>query len=130
MSNPAATLPAPERPPAAEVRGRVCLVTSAPISANPRLVKEADALAAAGHAVRVVSAQHSPWVVPWDEEVAAGKPWRHQPVRFDNSGFRPRLRRAFSKVRQAVARGAVRAGLWRSPAVELAYCRLYGALLE
>ena len=40
---------------------RICLVTTSQPSANPRLVKEADALVAAGHDVHVVGAHWVDW---------------------------------------------------------------------
>ncbi len=42
------------------VERRICLVTSAHVSYNPRLLKEADALHQTGYAVRVVAMELEP----------------------------------------------------------------------
>lgn len=60
---------------------RVCLVTPGHLSTNPRLVKEADALAAAGYAVSIVSARFIPWADEADSEFA-GRPWSVRRVAF------------------------------------------------
>lgn len=52
----------------------VCLVTTGHLSTNPRLVKEADALADAGYTVRVVAARFWPWADVADASFAA-RPW-------------------------------------------------------
>ncbi len=56
-------------------RPRVCLVTTNHLSSNPRLVKEADALAAAGYEVAVVGAQWIPALTEWDAELTARAGW-------------------------------------------------------
>ncbi len=55
---------------------RVCLVTSSHVASNPRLVKEADALAAAGLDVRVVAADVTAAVRPLDQTIFAAATWR------------------------------------------------------
>ena len=55
---------------------RFCLVTSNHVANNPRLVKEADALAASGHRVRVVAVNNHPEFARRDEALVAGRPWR------------------------------------------------------
>lgn len=59
----------------------VCLVTPGHLSTNPRLVKEADALAAAGYQVSVVSARFIPWADAADAEFVS-RPWRVHKVAF------------------------------------------------
>ena len=54
---------------------RVCLVTTGQPSTNPRLVKEADALAAAGFAVHVVGAHWANWADASDEAMMSRRPW-------------------------------------------------------
>ena len=56
--------------------GRFCLVTSAHVSNNPRLVKEADALTAGGHAVRVVAVDVSAEAARRDATLMASRSWR------------------------------------------------------
>ena len=47
----------------------IVIITSAQPSANPRAVKEATALSAAGYKVTVIYAPLSPWADPYDEEL-------------------------------------------------------------
>ncbi|HEX7084773.1 MAG TPA: glycosyltransferase [Vicinamibacterales bacterium] len=54
---------------------RVCLVTTSQPSANPRLVKEADALAAAGYDVHVVGAHWVDWATESDARLLARRRW-------------------------------------------------------
>lgn len=60
---------------------RICLVTPGHLSTNPRLVKEADALAAAGYEVNVVSARFIAWADEADKEFT-NRPWRVRKVAF------------------------------------------------
>src|SRR5579864_7054683 len=57
-------------------RRRFCLVTTAHICNNPRLVKEADALHAAGCAVRVVAPLYDTALIARDAAVMASRQWR------------------------------------------------------
>ncbi len=59
---------------------RVCLVTTNHLSSNPRLVKEADALAEAGYRVAVVGAQWIPDLTEWDAQLSGRADWRYFPV--------------------------------------------------
>jgi glycosyltransferase involved in cell wall biosynthesis len=54
---------------------KICLVTPGQPSSNPRLVKEADALSAAGYDVHVVGAHHADWATESDRELMPGKRW-------------------------------------------------------
>ena len=54
---------------------RICLVTTGQPSTNPRLVKEADALAANGYDVRVVGAHWAEWARDTDRQLLATKRW-------------------------------------------------------
>lgn len=60
---------------------RICLVTPGHLSTNPRLVKEADALAAAGYEVSVVSARFIQWADEADAEFL-NRPWQVRKVAF------------------------------------------------
>jgi glycosyltransferase involved in cell wall biosynthesis len=68
---------------------RICLVTPGHLSTNPRLVKEADALVAAGHDVSIVSARFIPWADAADDEFA-NRPWRMRNVAFGPMAGRAR----------------------------------------
>lgn len=54
---------------------RICLVTPGHIATNPRLAKEADALASAGFEVSVVAADYLGWARQADKEFE-GRPWK------------------------------------------------------
>ncbi len=58
----------------------VCLISSTSIAHNPRLVKEADALSAAGYTVGVVFCQSIDWVARRDEAMLRSRNWRACPV--------------------------------------------------
>jgi glycosyltransferase involved in cell wall biosynthesis len=68
---------------------RICLVTPGHLSTNPRLVKEADALTAAGHEVSIVSARFIPWADEADSEFAS-RAWTVRKVAFGPIAGRPR----------------------------------------
>jgi hypothetical protein len=59
-------------------RNRVCLVGPGHVASNPRLVKEADALHAAGFHVRVVAGDYMPAIRPLDRAVFARAGWAVQ----------------------------------------------------
>lgn len=54
---------------------RICLVTTGQPSTNPRLVKEADALAAEGYYVHVVGAHWAGWADRHDASILATRSW-------------------------------------------------------
>src|SRR5262245_12555034 len=56
---------------------RICLVTTSTPSANPRLVKEADALVAVGHDVHVVGAHWVDWATDADARLVASRGWSY-----------------------------------------------------
>jgi glycosyltransferase involved in cell wall biosynthesis len=60
----------------------VCLVTTGQPSTNPRAVKEADALAAAGYEVHVIGAHWADWADETDRELLASRPWSCELVRW------------------------------------------------
>jgi hypothetical protein len=53
----------------------VCLITTSQPSANPRLVKEADALTEIGANVHVIGAQWADWADAHDVTMLAGRRW-------------------------------------------------------
>lgn len=54
----------------------ICLITDRPISYNPRLVKEADALHEAGYGVRVVAVTTSTEKKTLDDQLMQARAWR------------------------------------------------------
>lgn len=59
---------------------RICAITHHQLVNNPRLTREADALARAGHDVRIVSVKQTPEQSALDARLAAGRAWRWQPL--------------------------------------------------
>jgi glycosyltransferase involved in cell wall biosynthesis len=62
------------------VSRRICLVTTGQPSTNPRLVKEADALAGAGFEVVVIGAHVAPWADDADARLLPARRWRVQRI--------------------------------------------------
>lgn len=62
---------------------RICIVSSGCLSTGPRVVKEADALAAAGYAVHVIVCHWMAGQAEWDERLARGKRWTWSAFRRD-----------------------------------------------
>ncbi len=59
---------------------RICSITPHQLLNNPRAVREADALAAAGHDVRVVAVRNSPEQSALDDSRARDRAWRLQTI--------------------------------------------------
>ena len=82
--------------------GRICLVTPGHLSTNPRLVKEADALTAAGFRVQVIAARFIPWSDEADEEFR-DRSWSTHKV--SSSPLARAIPRAQCSLRRRLARG-------------------------
>ncbi len=83
---------------------RVTLVTTGNVSTNPRLVKEADALAAAGHAVRVVTMDALPENAAADATLIRTRSWPLDRVNIRHGDIVGFARRAVSTARQWLAK--------------------------
>ena len=71
---------------------RVCVVTAGHLSACPRMLKAADALAGDGYHVRVVSTNSTPWATATDRAVMATRSWASSIVDYDRvTGRRQQL---------------------------------------
>lgn len=78
---------------------RICIVTPGQLGSNPRVVKEATALAEAGHAVTVIATRVMAAVEPRDQAVLASAAYTVRRIVFGN-GWLWR----FERLRQMVAR--------------------------
>ena len=82
---------------------RIVILSGIQLSTNPRVVKEADALAAAGHDVEVIGATLEPDLEARDRRLFEGKPWKYTSLfdagsrRFAERGryFAARVRKRF-----------------------------------
>ncbi len=92
-------------------RRRYTLITTGNVSTTPRLVKAADALTAAGHAVRVVAIAAAPVHDRADAAVMASRQWMLVRVAVRHGTVRGALRRGWHGGRQWMARLAWRLGL-------------------
>src|SRR5262245_26309831 len=107
----------------------VAIVTPTYISSNPRVVKEADALAAAGLRVGVVFSQGPmEWARADDDIVAASSEWRALPVKWSNAVPSERGTYLRSTLRFHAARRLAVAG-WEPLSLAVrAACRTYPEL--
>jgi glycosyltransferase involved in cell wall biosynthesis len=71
---------------------QICLIGVTHVSHNPRLLREADSLSAAGHSVRVVSPSFSPELERKDQRHLERRNWRHQKVNYVPLRFRGKAR--------------------------------------
>ena len=92
---------------------RICLISPGHLSTNPRLVKEADALAGEGHEVALITGDYSLWARDADKTIISQ--WRVvRRLRFGPLAALPT--RVFQFLRVRVARILLAAGV-RNPAV-------------
>jgi glycosyltransferase involved in cell wall biosynthesis len=83
----------------------VVIVTPTYIASNPRVVKEADALADAGFRVCVVLSEGQlEWARQFDEALAAGRRWSMRPMRWGPAGGDERRTYLRSSIRFHLAR--------------------------
>src|SRR5262249_41872769 len=105
-----------------QLKKRICIVTNAPISQNPRVVKEADALSAAGYDVLVLFAQHAEWTRPLDRYILDQARWRGHAIEFWPSGTRRLIRRLILATRLSIFCFLSKFSM-AAPIAELAYSR-------
>ena len=98
---------------------RICIITSEHLAANPRVVKEADALSEAGNDVRVVACQWMDWAQREDARLRVSRKWRCEiidysresdPELFWRSRFRHYIARQIARLaplRRFVTKSAV-----------------------
>ena len=101
---------------------RICIVSNGPISQNPRVVKEADALSAAGYDVLVLFAQDTEWTRPLDQRILEKAKWRGRAIEVWPNGVQRRGLRILLKARLTIFRILSRF-LKFAPIAELAYSR-------
>jgi glycosyltransferase involved in cell wall biosynthesis len=107
---------------------RFTLVTTAHVANNPRLVKEADALAAAGHAVHVVALRQRAHLAARDDVLLRGRRWSHATVDADPSSRRGRLRRLTGAALERLLRQAFALGARHPGVADRAFSRHVDAL--
>jgi len=65
---------------------RICLITAHHVSVQPRIIREADTLSAAGLDVRVVARQTDPQLSELDLKLLQSRAWRMQTVKLVRNG--------------------------------------------
>jgi hypothetical protein len=84
---------------------RICLVSPGHVASNPRLVKEADALQAAGFQVRVVAGNYMPAIQPLDRTILSKASWSWMQVELGGKADY-----LFRRLKQEVARAVISTG--------------------
>jgi glycosyltransferase involved in cell wall biosynthesis len=79
---------------------KICLVTTRHISYNPRVLKEADALSAAGYEVTVVTINNHEEQRRFDEELMRSRNWKLSTVNFRRTDNSEKRRWLYLSVRQ------------------------------
>jgi glycosyltransferase involved in cell wall biosynthesis len=102
---------------------RICIIGLGSVSQNPRVIKEADALAAAGYDVVVLFLQHFAWEQPLDRRILEQAKWRAEIVEVLPS-IGGRVRRWLSALQLLLFRRLCRWTM-RFPMAELAYSRYF-----
>jgi glycosyltransferase involved in cell wall biosynthesis len=98
---------------------RIVLLTPGHLSTNPRLVKEADALAEAGHDVSVIAAEFITWARQADRSFAS-RPWKvGQTLPF--GPFAPLPQRVVHYTRWLLARVMIKAGIDQQAIIRTAW---------
>lgn len=82
---------------------RICLIGATHFCHNPRLLREADSLANAGHDVRVVTPSFTLALDQEDERHLARRSWRHQKIDYLQRGFGGSVRSIFIRGRRRAA---------------------------
>lgn len=80
---------------------RICIIAPGQLGSTPRVVKEAQALSAAGHSVTVIAIKMLELVEPRDQDILASATWRTKRLPFE-----PSLQWKLRRLRQAAAKGA------------------------
>jgi len=111
------------------LKRRVCIVTPGYISSSPRVVREADALHAAGFDVRVVFTQGGLTEVrAFDDQLLRERPWRASVFRWSASAPSERLAYYRSGIRHHVARALSKRGATLDGVIARAEGRVYPEL--
>lgn len=108
---------------------RVCLIGATHPCHNPRLVREADALAERGDDVRVIAVRALPGLIADDEKLVASRRWRLQSASILRSPWPHRLRAVPHRLGRAMAAAKFRR-TGSSGAAENALCEAAPQLLR
>ena len=97
---------------------RILILIGGHLSTSPRPLKEADALAQAGHEVAVRGFWYDPRLISRDRELLAHRRWTFAPYAdYSSAGWRPFARRWKDRIRRRLALGIFRRWGRSSPAL-------------
>jgi len=104
----------------------ICLVSGSHVSSNPRLVKEADALHAAGYRVHVIAGRNFPPSDPLDASILSRARWSFTLVDY-SSGWRTRAQRIIRRLARLILARCPRASLWLAARAHHPACAQFAA---
>lgn len=81
---------------------RICIITTRHVSYNPRVLKEADALHAAGYAVSVVTVNNHSRQSAFDEQLMGSRQWSLKTVNFRKEPGGEKRRWVYLSIKQRV----------------------------
>ncbi len=113
------------------MKARICVITAGHLATCPRMLKAADALAAAGYRVRVISTRHVAWATAADASAKRTRSWNSSVVNYDRVSGRTTYLRTGVRLR-AAQQLARTVGVSRCPmsVVARAYSRVHTELLH
>lgn len=109
---------------------KITLISPVHLWVNPRLVKEADALLAAGHEVCVISVSNDAWSAGRDQELYLQKKWRWIKIDLVKTTFAGCAQWFWSALRQKLFFQISKAFNQNMQFAEEAYCRGYSRILR
>ncbi len=109
---------------------RICLVTTRHISYNPRVLKEADTFAEAGHDVTVVAVNNHPAQRAEDEHLMSSRKWRLVTVNYRRKGLKEASLWLWSGLRKRVFEKIINPITFKYGVAERAQGREYPELLR
>lgn len=103
---------------------KICIITNAPISQNPRVVKEANALAQAGYKVSVLYVEHDAWTSELDAGISQSSVWKARVITLSNSSRIGKLARYLVALRSHLFRMLANIS-FKAYVAEIAFCRVF-----
>jgi glycosyltransferase involved in cell wall biosynthesis len=104
---------------------KISIVTTGHISSNPRVWREADALAAAGHDVAVIGVWFDPVEAELDQQILKSRTWRFIPAAdLRGPSFESRAYRLWSRIRTKGGRVLLKRGIRNANSLGYAVSKL------
>jgi hypothetical protein len=95
---------------------KISIVTAGHVSMNPRVWREADALANAGHAVTVIGVSFDRWQAEMDAQMLQSRLWNYRAAAdLRGLSLRSRFRWQWARLRFRLGKMNLRRGWWSDP---------------